>query len=202
MLNLLVSLYTIRQMLLQIVRQDLTFAIFLSLIRKILFASEFVKKGNGKHGTRNCFLEELNGKVFGILGFGKIGQAVAQRAVGFGLKIIYYNRYKKDVDCFFSSNVRSVDLNELLETSDYLSIHLPLTDETEGFINMHTINKMKKNPIVLNIARGGIIDTDDLVEGLKSGKIRGAGLDVTAPEPLSSDHLLPHLDNCILVPHT
>jgi glyoxylate reductase len=181
---------------------DLTFAILLSLIRKISFASEFVRKGKWKAWDPELFLgEELSGKVFGILGFGKIGQAVAQRAVGFGLNIIYYNRSKKDVDSFFSSYVRPVSLNELLETSDYLSIHLPLTDETEGFINMHTINRMEKKPIVLNIARGGIIDTDDLVEALKSGKIRGAGLDVTSPEPLPGDHPLCHLDNCIVVPH-
>ena len=88
-----------------------------------------------------------------------------------------------------------------IQKLDYISIHLPLTDETKGFINKGLIDKMQKKPIVLNIARGNIVNTDDLVAALKSGKIRGAGLDVTSPEPLSGDHPLCHLDNCIVVPH-
>ena len=92
-------------------------------------------------------------------------------------------------------------MNELIQKSDYISIHLPLTDETKGFINKSLFDKMQKKPIVLNIARGNIVNTDDLIAALKSGKIRGAGLDVTSPEPLSGDHPLCHLDNCIVVPH-
>ena len=181
---------------------DLTFAILLSLIRKISFACDYVKKDKWKVWDPEIFLgEELIGKVFGILGFGKIGEAVARRAMGFGLDIIYYNRSNKEVDSFLSPYVTPVSLSELLETSDYLSIHLPFTNETEGFINKKTINKMKKKPIILNIARGNIINTDDLVEALESGKIRGAGLDVTAPEPLPGDHTLSHFNNCIVVPH-
>jgi len=181
---------------------DLTFSIFLSLIRKILLAQVFIRNDNWKTWDPELFLgEELNGKVFGILGFGKIGQAVARRAFGFDLNIIFTNR--SDIDAKYCNDIkaRCVSFDELLAISDYISIHLPLTDETEGFINMHTINRMEKKPIVLNIARGGIIDTDDLVEALKSGKIRGAGLDVTSPEPLPGDHPLCHLDNCIVVPH-
>ena len=92
-------------------------------------------------------------------------------------------------------------MNELIEKSDYISIHLPLTDETKGFINKGLIDKMQRRPIVLNIARGDIVNTDDLIEALKSGEIKGAGLDVTAPEPLPGGHPLCHLDNCIVVPH-
>ena len=181
---------------------DLTFALLLSLIRKISFACDFVKKDKWKAWDPELFLgEELNGKVFGILGFGKIGQAVARRAVGFGLDIIYYNRSKKGADSFLKPYVKPVSLSELLKTSDYLSIHLPLIDETRGFINKHTISKMKKKPIILNIARGDIVITNDIVEALNSGKIRGAGLDVTSPEPLSGNHPLCHFDNCIVVPH-
>jgi len=181
---------------------DLTFAIFLSLVRKISYAYDFVIKDKWKAWDPELFLgEELSGKVFGILGFGKIGEAVARRAKGFELDIIYYNRSNKEVDSFLSPYVTPVSLSELLETSDYLSIHLPFTNETEGFINKKTINKMKKKPIILNIARGNIINTDDLVEALESGKIRGAGLDVTAPEPLPGDHTLSHFNNCIVVPH-
>jgi glyoxylate reductase len=181
---------------------DLTFAILLSLIRKISYASDFVKKDKWKAWDPELYLgEELSGKVFGILGFGKIGQAVARRAVGFGLDIIYYNRSKKDVESSLKPYVKSVGLSELLETSDYLSIHLPLTNETKGFINKQTINKMKKKPIILSIARGDIVNTDNLIEALKSGKIRGAGLDVTSPEPLPGNNPLCHFNNCIIVPH-
>ena len=181
---------------------DLTFSILLSLIRKITLAHEFIKKDKWKAWSPELFLgEELSGKVFGVLGFGKIGQAVARRAKGFELDIIYYNRSKKSVGSSLKEYAKPVGLNELLETSDYLSIHLPFTNETKGFINKQTIHKMRKKPIILNMARGEIVNTYDLVEALKSGKIRGAGLDVTSPEPLPGDHPLCYLDNCIVVPH-
>ena len=181
---------------------DLTFSILLSLIRKISLAQNFIKQNKWKAWDPELFLgEELSGKIFGILGFGKIGQAVARRATGFGLNIIYYNRSIARPDSLLKQYVKPVGLNELLKTSDYLSIHLPLTDETKGFINKQTIHKMKKKPIILNMARGDIVNTYDLVEALKSGKIRGAGLDVTSPEPLPGDHPICHFDNCVVVPH-
>ena len=181
---------------------DLTFSILLSLIRKISLAQDFIKQDKWKAWDPELFLgEELFGKVLGILGFGNVGQSVGRRAVGFGLDIIYYNIRKKKVDSFLSEYVKPVNMNELIQKSDYISIHLPLTDETKGFINKGLIDKMQKKPIVLNIARGDIVNTDDLVAALKSGKIRGAGLDVTSPEPLSGDHPLCHLNNCIIVPH-
>ncbi len=181
---------------------DLTFAILLSLIRKISYASDFVKKDKWKAWDPELYLgEELSGKVFGILGFGKIGQAVAKRAAGFGLDINYCNHSIKSFDPSLKQIVKSTGLNELLETSDYLSIHLPLKDETKGFINKQTINKMKKKPIILNMARGDIVNTNDLIEALKAGKIRGAGLDVTSPEPLPGNNPLCHFHNCVVVPH-
>jgi len=181
---------------------DLTFSILLSLIRKISLAQNYIKQDRWKGWDPELFLgEELSRKVFGVLGFGKIGQAVACRAVGFGLDIVYYDIIEKEIDSFLSPYVKPVNFSELLETSDYLSIHLPLTDEVKGIINKSSINKMKKKPVVLNIARGDIIITDDLVEALKSGKIRGAGLDVTSPEPLPGNHALCHFNNCIVVPH-
>jgi len=181
---------------------DLTFSILLSLIRKISLAQNFIKKDKWKAWDPELFLgEELSGKIFGILGFGKIGQAVARRATGFGLNIIYFNRSITNPDSSLKQYVKPVGLNELLKTSDYLSIHLPLTDETRGFINKRTINKMKNHPIIVNISRGDIVKTNDLVDALESGKIRGAALDVTSPEPLSGDHPLCHFDNCVVVPH-
>jgi glyoxylate reductase len=183
---------------------DLTLLILLSLTRKISLAQKFIKEDRWKAWDPELFLgEELNGKVFGILGFGKIGQAVAKRAAGFGMKIIYYNRSKKDGDLNSSLKqyTKSTDLDELLKTSDYLSIHLPLTDETKGFVNKDLFDRMQKKPIILNMARGDIVNTNDLVEALRVGKVRGAGLDVISPEPISGDHPLCHFDNCLVVPH-
>ncbi|MHA1747376.1 MAG: 2-hydroxyacid dehydrogenase [Promethearchaeota archaeon] len=181
---------------------DLTFSILLSLIRRISQAQSFIKENKWKSWDPELFLgEELSGKVFGILGFGKIGQAVANRAIGFGLNIIYYDKEEKNVDSFLNKHAKPVRLDDILENSDYISIHLPLTNKTKFFINKSTLDKMKKKPIILNIARGNVVNSDDLLEALKSGKIRGAGLDVTSPEPLSGNHPLCRLDNCIIVPH-
>ena len=181
---------------------DLTFSILLSLIRKISSAHKYVRQNKWVAWDPELFLgEELNTKVFGILGFGKIGQAVARRAFGFGLNVIYFDYEKKRFDSFIGTYVKQVTLDELLENSDYISIHLPLTNETKGFINRQVINKMQMKPIIINIARGDIIVTNDFVDALKTGKIRGAGLDVTSPEPLPGDHPLCHFDNCIIVPH-
>ena len=178
---------------------DLTFALLFSLIRKIPAAQDFVRSGRWNSWDPELFLgEELRGKTFGILGFGKIGQAVAKRAAGFGLEIIYHNR---PLLKYPNHNFFQVKLDYLLENSDYISIHLPLTDETAGYIDNSKLNLMKKKPVILNMARGGIVNTDDLYSALQSGQIRGACLDVTAPEPLSGSHPLCKLDNCLIVPH-
>src|SRR3989344_7945614 len=175
---------------------DLTLALLLSFIRKISYAQQFVKENKWSSWNPELFLgEELNGKTFGIIGFGKIGKAVAERAKAFGLKIIYYNRSKVE------SAYEQVELNYLLENSDYISIHLPLTMETKYFIDQREIALMKKKPILLTLSRGSIVDSSALLEALKSGQIRGACLDVTDPEPLSGNNELCRLDNCLIIPH-
>ncbi len=176
---------------------DMTFAILLSLIRKVSEAEEYVKKGLWKTWEPNLFLgEELQGKYFGIIGFGKIGKAVAERAQGFGLKVLGYARSKFDV-----TGVSQVSLDELYEKSHFISLHVPLTPETKGLINKDSIKKMKQKPVIVNIARGPVIVTEDLVQALKDGTIRGAALDVTDPEPILPSHPLCHLKNCLIVPH-
>ena len=179
---------------------DLTFSILLALVRKIPSAQKFVRQNKWSAWDPEMFLgEELSGKNFGVWGFGRVGQAVAKRAYGFGLNIIYYNH--STVSSVQNPHFKPVELNELLETSDYLSIHLPLSKETNGLVDKKIIAKMKKRPIILNMARGDIIVTNDIVEALKKGKIRGAALDVTSPEPLSGNHELCELKNCVVVPH-
>ncbi len=176
---------------------DMTFAILLNLIRRVTEGQEYVKNGLWRAWEPNLFLgEELHGKYFGIIGFGKIGKAVAERALGFGLKVLGYARSKFEMD-----RVEQVSLEELYEKSHYISLHVPLTPETIGLINKETIKKMKQKPVIVNMARGPVIVTDDLVQALKDGSVRGAALDVTDPEPIMSSHPLCQLKNCLIVPH-
>ena len=176
---------------------DLTMASFLALARKLWPAREFVREGKWKAWDPEILLgEELTGKTFGIIGFGRIGMAVAKRALGFGMNVIYFNRSPVVSDC-----CKAVTLEELLSESDYISLHVPLTEQTRGMINAESIRKMSKRPILINFSRGQIIKTEDLLNALKNGEIRGAVLDVTDPEPISADHLLCKMENCIITPH-
>lgn len=178
---------------------DATFAVFLSFLRKIPQGQRFVWDNLWKGWDPCSFLgEDLPGKTFGIIGFGRIGQAVARRALGFDLNVIVYQRTPKPID---DPRIKAVSLEEMYETVDYLSLHTPLTDETRHMINYETIKKMKKRPIIINMARGPVVHTDDLLRALQENLLRGAALDVIDPEPISGDHPICHLDNCLVVPH-
>lgn len=178
---------------------DMTFAILLSLIRKVAEAEAYVKKGLWKAWEPNLFLgEELYNKYFGIIGFGKIGKAVAGRALGFGLKVLVFARSKIEM---VHPRVHQVPLEELYQKSHFISLHVPLTQETKGMINQQAMKKMEQKPVIINMARGAVIVTEDLVQSLKDGTIRGAALDVTDPEPILPSHPLCHLKNCLIVPH-
>lgn len=176
---------------------DMTFAILLSLIRKVSEAEAYVKKGLWKTWEPNLFLgEELFNKYYGIIGFGKIGKAVANRALGFGLKVLAFARSK-----ISHPGVTQVSLEELYQKSHFISLHVPLTAETKGLINKESIQKMDQKPVIINMARGPVIVTEDLVAALKNRTVRGAALDVTDPEPILPSHPLCHLSNCLIVPH-
>lgn len=181
---------------------DLTFALLLSLVRRIEPAREFVRQGRWQGWDPERFLgEELRGKVLGILGFGQIGQAVARRAIGFGLRVIHHRAARPPVDDLLRAHVTEVGLDDLLAESDYLALHVPLTPETKGLINAAAFAKMRRRPVVLNMARGDVIVTDALVNALRSGAIRGCGLDVVTAEGLSREHPLASAENVIVVPH-
>ncbi len=169
---------------------DLTMALFLSLVRRIPEGKEYVLSGQWRGFEPSLLLgEELKGKFFGIIGFGRIGQAVAKRAAAFGMQIIAYHPKGQ------------ISLEELYEASDYISLHVPLKPETKGMINWAAMQKMKKRPIIINMARGSIVNTDDLTRALQEGILRGAALDVTDPEPLPASHPLCHMPRCLIVPH-
>lgn len=181
---------------------DLTFALLLSLVRRIEPAREYVRQGNWKSWNPEIFLgEELHGKTLGILGFGKIGQAVARRALGFGMRIIHHRGARPALDDSMRSQVKQVDLQTLFAESDYLSLHTPLTSETRGLIDKSAFAQMKRRPIVVNMARGDVIVTSDLVEALRDGVIRGAALDMVSADNLERSHPLCHAENVVVVPH-
>jgi lactate dehydrogenase-like 2-hydroxyacid dehydrogenase len=176
---------------------DLTMAILLGISRRILEASLDAQEGRWKTWSPTGWLgSDLNGATFGIIGMGKIGRAVAKRARAFGMAVIY-----TDKDEWSETWAINVNLNTLLEQSDFISVHTPLNENTYHLINSQTINQMKPNAILVNAARGAIVDTDALVHALKNGRIAGAALDVTDPEPLPPGHPLYTLKNCLVVPH-
>jgi D-3-phosphoglycerate dehydrogenase len=142
----------------------------------------------------------LEGKTLGILGMGRMGQAVAARARGFGLKLVGYDPYTPPA-AFAAVGVEPVGLESLLRASDIVTIHSLLSAETRGIICQETLRQMKPTALIVNTARGGLIVTDDLVRALKEGRIAGAALDVTDPEPLPLDHPIRTLPRVLVTPH-
>ncbi|HAZ15925.1 MAG: hypothetical protein A2Y28_02955 [Chlamydiae bacterium GWC2_50_10] len=181
---------------------DLTFALILSFIRKVPEARVFVQEGKWEGWSPDLFLgEELFGKCFGIMGFGKTGRAVAKRALGFGLKVKIYHYRPLDFTEEEKRVYTQVSFDELLEEADYLSLHLPLKEGTRFLIDRRAFERMKRRPLLINMARGAVVHTDDLVLALKKKEVRGALLDVVYPEPISHRHPLTQFENCVIVPH-
>jgi len=176
---------------------DLTMALLLSITRNIPQASLDAREGRWMTWSPSGWLGmELNGSILGVIGMGKIGKAVARRALGFGMKIIYTDpEYIDDI------NATQVSFEELLKQSDIVSLHAPLTPDTRGMINKSTLSLMKSSAILINSARGPLVDTAAIVDALQNQIIAAAALDVTDPEPLPSTHILFSLPNCLIVPH-
>jgi glycerate dehydrogenase len=141
---------------------------------------------------------ELAGKALGIIGFGRIGRAVGKIANAFGMNVIAYNRSQCDEGKAIGSYV---NLEELLSTSDVISLHCPLTAENTGMINAQTIAKMKNGAILINTARGPLVDEAALAAALESGKLRAAACDVISAEPMAENNPLKTAPNCIVTPH-
>ncbi len=183
-----------------------TLGMILSLFHKICFSNNQISRENLWLREENRGLE-LEGKTFAIIGYGNMGSAVAERLQGFGTNTIAYDKYKHN---FSTSFVKEVSLQEVFETADIVSLHLPLTDETKFMVNAEFIAKFKKNFFLINTSRGQIVDTAALVNALKSGKISGAALDVLEYEKFnfslslgqSADfQYLKGAPNVILTPH-
>ncbi len=176
---------------------DTAFALIGAAVRRLPEGEAIVKSGAwGPWDPWHFLSGDLHGATLGIVGMGRIGQAIARRARGFDMRVLYTARTTKDVP-----GAERLDLAALLARSDIVVIAVPLSDETRGMIGRAELRLMKDSAMLVNVARGPIVDTDALVEALADGIIGGAALDVTDPEPLPSDHPLLQFPNCLVVPH-
>lgn len=173
---------------------DLVFGLVIALARNLVPCNEAVRKGGTKNGLVGF---ELEGKKFGVVGTGAIGLRVARIARAFGCKVYAYSRTRRDVE-----GIEYVDLNTLLSVCDIVSLHVPQNSETVGLINGEKLARMKKDAILINTARGPVVDSKALAEALKAGKLGGAGVDVFEMEPpVPADHPLFDAPNVVVTPH-
>ena len=179
---------------------DHAMALLLALIRKVPLSNKLVQAGRWEMPAV-VPIRRIEGTVLGLVGFGNIPRLVAPKAQAFGIKVIAYDPYAK-AELFKAADVESVDLDTLLATSDYISVHAPLTPATRGMMNADAFSKIKKGALIVNTARGPLIDELALIAALDSGQLGGAGLDVVATEPLAKDSSLLGRDNVVLTPHT
>ena len=173
---------------------------FLQLTKNIHLSDELTRKGKFQEkGSLPSFFELYQKNVL-ILGFGRIGQAVAKRCLGFDMNVYVYDPYVSK-DTIEKMGCHSILIEEGFKLADFVSVHLPLNDETKNFINVKSFQEMKDSCVIVNTARGGIINEQDLYQALKDKKLRAAGLDVFEQEPPPSDHPLFDLSNVLLTPH-
>ena len=181
-----------------------TFAMALFILEKISYYDEYVKSGKYSSQSGFCNFDEkyneFSGKTWGIIGMGNIGRSVAKIAEAFGCKVIFYSASGNST----CTDYERVDLDTLLKESDVLSIHCPLSDRTRNLINRDTLKLMKKSAILINVARGPVVNDADLAEALNNGTIAGAGLDVLGVEPMEKDNplgLIKDSRKLLITPH-
>ncbi|HEY9789804.1 MAG TPA: D-glycerate dehydrogenase [Candidatus Obscuribacterales bacterium] len=180
---------------------DLGFALLLAVARRVVEADKFVREGKWMRWTSNLMLgTDLRGKTLGIIGLGRIGKEMALRAIACGMKIIYHQRHQATPLVEKGLQARLVPMEELLRESDVISIHCPLSKETRHLIGRDQFALMKPGCILINTARGAIVDEPALVQALQEGTLKGAGLDVFENEPSVPEELL-KMDNVVLAPH-
>lgn len=182
---------------------QLVFSFILQFTNKVNLHSESVYNGEWTECPDFCYwkapLSELDGKTIGIIGFGSIGQRVAEIAEVFGMKVFFTSKSIKDTAKF--KTARQVDLDTLLGKSDFVTCHCPLTDETTGLINLDNLRKMKKSAVLINTSRGPVVNENDLSYALNNDIIAGAGLDVLGEEPPKADNPMFKAKNCYITPH-
>jgi glyoxylate reductase len=181
---------------------DLAFALLMAAARRLPEGDRYVRDGKWKTwGPMLLLGPDVHGSTIGIVGFGRIGQAVAKRAAGFGMTILYHDVNELPDDVTAPLGAQYVPLEDLLARSDFISLHVNLTPETRHLIDSAALRRMKPTAVLVNTSRGPVVDGAALASALKDGVIAAAGLDVTDPEPIPMDDPLVGLDNCLIVPH-
>ena len=180
---------------------ELAFGLMVDVMRNISLNDRWLRNNPGsKWGMKMNQGQNLFGKTLGIIGLGRIGKAVARRALAFGMKVVYYNRTPLSQEMEEKLQVKYLPLDELLKTSDVVSLNTPLTPKTRHLIGERELNLMKESAYLINTARGEVVDEQTLIQHLEQGKLAGAGLDVFEREPYIPEALL-KMDNVVLTPH-
>jgi len=181
---------------------DLAFALLMAAARRIPESVDYVRAGSWKTwGPMLLMGVDVHGATLGIVGFGRIGREMARRGRGFGMRILYHDVQPASPEDEAELGARRVEMAELLRESDFVTLHVNLTDETHHLIDADALRAMKPSAVLVNTSRGPVVDPEALERALRDGEIFAAGLDVTDPEPLPADHPLVALPNCVVVPH-
>lgn len=180
---------------------DMGFCLLLAAARRLVEGDRFARgPGYGHHNPVRMLGREVNGASLGIIGMGRIGWQVARRAMGFDMSVRYFNRSRR-IDIEQQYGVQYLPLQELLQTSDYVMLCVPLTPDTRNLIGADELRQMQPTATLINIARGAVVNTDALTQAMQEKWIYAAALDVTEPEPLPRDHPLLDMENVIISPH-
>ncbi len=181
---------------------DMAFALLMAAARRVVEGADYVRADKWHTWGPTLLLgHDVHRATLGIVGMGRIGQAVARRACGFDMRIIYFDPYCDAGKAPFVDVAVRCSLDQLLREADFVSLHVPLTEDTHHLIGEHALAKMKRTAVLINTSRGPVVDTGALYDALAAGQIAYAALDVTEPEPLPADHQLLSLPNCLVVPH-
>jgi len=179
-----------------------TIMLILACLKKLILAHQKTTRGEWAQEEMAFYgVYELEGKILGIIGMGRIGKEVARRALAFRCEIIYYDKSRIPQETEKELGVKYVELDELIQTSDVITIHTPLTAETKNLISAERIALMKPNTILINVSRGAIMDENAVAESLRNGHLAGAGIDVFSREPIDKSNPLLKAPNVILTPH-
>lgn len=180
---------------------DTAFALLLAAARRLGEGRDYVRAGEWQRWEPDLLLgHDVHGSTLGIIGLGRIGRAIARRGMGFGMRVLYTARHRRP-EPEAQVGVIYRELDDLLAESDHVVVATPLTTATTNLIDAGALARMKPSATLVNISRGGTVDSNALAEALQSGQIAAAGLDVTDPEPIPGNHPLVGLDNCFIVPH-
>jgi glyoxylate reductase len=180
---------------------DFAFALLMAAARRIVEGVDYVRAGRWQTwGPMLLMGPDVHHSTLGLVGLGRIGAEMAKRARGFDMRVLYYDVVRRE-DLEQQLSLTYAPLDDMLAQADFVSVHTPLTPETRHLMNRERFRRMKSSAILINTSRGPVVETDALVEALRTGEIAGAALDVTEPEPLPAGHPLIGMPNCIVVPH-